>query len=292
MPQSGAESRGISIRKLMMLKIGIYVDAENIRYNGGQGMRYDILRRFAAREGGALLRMNTYVTFDRQRAARDREFAAKAFAYQQMLRDNGWKVIVKDVRRYEDDEGNVRTKANADLDLAVDVLLEVANLDQVLLVTGDGDFLRLVSAIQSRGCRLELLAFENVSQELQRRADSCFSGYLVPDLVPPRQESPARWGELGSRVRGICTRWVDDKGYGFLRFVRAIGPGLWITDNRDPASPYGSVFCHTTQLRGVDAPLLRSRDTILEFTLAPSPQDGDSWVAEDVILVYAPGRGQ
>jgi len=40
-------------------------------------------------------------------------------------------------------------KANADLELAVDALLQAENLDYVLLETGDGDFMRLVRALQS-----------------------------------------------------------------------------------------------------------------------------------------------
>jgi uncharacterized LabA/DUF88 family protein len=271
------------------LRIGVYVDAENIRYNGGHAIRYDLLRRFAARDGGTVLRMNTYVTFDRQRAQQDRDFAARAFAYQQMVRENGWKVIVKEVRRYTDEEGVVRMKANADLDLAVDVLLQVENLDQVLLVTGDGDFLNVVNAVQNRGCRVELLAFENVSMQLQRQVDAFFSGYLIPDLVPCREPADAPWGQPGSRVRGICTRWFEDKGYGFFRYLSGTGPNLWVTDNRDPQSPYRSVYCHATRLRsGLDPGVLQHRDTILEFTLGPNPQDPDGFAAEDVALVWAP----
>jgi len=46
------------------IRVGVFVDAENVRYNGGYQMRYDVLRRFASREGGALQRLNTYMAFD------------------------------------------------------------------------------------------------------------------------------------------------------------------------------------------------------------------------------------
>jgi hypothetical protein len=106
------------------LRVGVFVDAENVRYNGGYQMRYDVLRRFAAREGGSIQRLNTYIAFDVERAREDREYAKKARAYQQMVRDFGWKITVKPVRRYTDENGNVTTKANADLDMAVDVMLQ------------------------------------------------------------------------------------------------------------------------------------------------------------------------
>ncbi|MBL3527006.1 MAG: NYN domain-containing protein [gamma proteobacterium endosymbiont of Lamellibrachia anaximandri] len=272
------------------LKIGVFVDAENIRYNGGYQLRYDILRRFAARFGGNLLRMNTYIAFDQERAKDDYEYAKRARSYQQMVRDYGWKIIVKIVRRYTDEEGNVTTKANADLDLAVDAMLQSEKLDLVLLVTGDGDFLQVVTALQDRGCRVELLAFRNVSKELQRQVDDFFSGFLIPDLLPVSYEPRNEWGSPGSCVRGICSKWFPDKGYGFLRFIRRIDPNLWITDPRDPESPYESVFCHANELAdGVTDELLSNRETVLEFYIEKSDK-GDGMVANNVRLVPSYGN--
>ncbi|RDH89059.1 MAG: NYN domain-containing protein [endosymbiont of Seepiophila jonesi] len=272
------------------LKIGVFVDAENIRYNGGYQLRYDILRRFAARYGGNLLRMNTYIAFDQERAKDDYEYAKRARSYQQMVRDYGWKIIVKIVRRYTDEEGNVTTKANADLDLAVDAMLQSEKLDLVLLVTGDGDFLQVVTALQDRGCRVELLGFRNVSKELQRQVDDYFSGYLIPDLLPISYEPRNEWGSPGSCVRGICSKWFPDKGYGFLRFIKRIDPNLWITDPRDAESPYESVFCHANELAdGVTDELLSSRENVLEFYIEKS-EKGDGMVANNVRLVPSYGN--
>lgn len=266
------------------------MDAENIRYNGGYQLRYDILRRFAARFGGNLLRMNTYIAFDQERAKDDYEYAKRARSYQQMVRDYGWKIIVKYVRRYTDEEGNVTTKANADLDLAVDAMLQSEKLDLVLLVTGDGDFLQVVTALQDRGCRVELLGFRNVSRELQRQVDDYFSGFLIPDLLPISYEPRNEWGSPGSCVRGICSKWFPDKGYGFLRFIRHIDPNLWITDPRDPESPYESVFCHANELAdGVTDELLSNRETVLEFYIEKSDK-GDGMVANNVRLVPSYGN--
>ena len=270
------------------LKVGVFVDAENIKFNGGYQLRYDILRRFAARDGGTLLRLNTYLAYDQERARDDPDYARKSRSYQQMVRDFGWKVIVKQVRRFTDDEGNVSTKANADLDLAVDAMLQVENLDLVLLVTGDGDFLQVVTALQNRGCRVELLGFKNVSLRLQRQVDAFYRGYLIPDLLPFSSDQRTDWGSPGSLVRGICTKWFPDKGYGFLRFIRSVSPNLWITDPREPDSPYQSVFCHANELiDGVGNDELLNRDTVLEFRLAESDVD-DGLVAQQVRLLYAP----
>lgn len=270
------------------LKVGVFVDAENIRFNGGYQLRYDILRRFAARNGGTLLRLNTYLAFDQERAKDDPDYAKKSYVYQQMVRDFGWKISVKIVRRFTDEEGNVTTKANADLELAVDAMLQTENLDQILLVTGDGDFLQLVSALQNRGCRVELLAFKNVSRQLQRQVDAFYSGFLIPDLLPFSYEPRNEWGQPGSVVRGVCTKWFPDKGYGFLRFIKKISPNLWITDPREPDSPFASVFCHVNELaEGVTPEVLMNRETIVEFYLQESEQKDNGLIATNVRLVLS-----
>ena len=265
------------------LKIGVFVDAENIKLNGGFQMRYDVLRRFAARDGGHMLRLNTYLAFDRDRAAVDMDYQRKSYAYQQTVREFGWKVITKEVRRYRDEEGVETTKANADLDLAVDAMLQVENLDKILLVTGDGDFLRLVTALQNRGCRVELLAFRNISGDLQRQVDAFYSGYVIPDLLPISYEPRNHWGEVGSCVRGVCAKWFPEKGYGFLRFVKHIGPHFWVTDARAPDSPYQTVFCHARELaEGISAEDLMNRDNVFEFYLKESDQKVGESAAQNV----------
>ncbi|MEW8014525.1 MAG: NYN domain-containing protein [Candidatus Sedimenticola endophacoides] len=272
------------------LKVGVFVDAENIKFNGGYQLRYDVLRKFAARDGGTLLRLNTYLAFDQERAREEGEYAKKSYIYQQMVRDFGWKIIVKNVRRFTDEEGNVTTKANADLDLAVDAMLQAENLDSILLVTGDGDFLQVVTALQNRGCRVELLCFRNVSKQLQRQVDAFYRGYLIPDLLPFPHEPRNDWGKPGSCVRGVCTKWFPDKGYGFLRFVREITPNLWITDPRAPDSPYESVFCHANELAdGLDVDDMLNRETVIEFYLQESEVD-EGLIATNVRKVYAPSH--
>ncbi|MEY2340609.1 NYN domain-containing protein [Acidithiobacillus sp. IBUN Pt1247-S3] len=273
------------------LRIGVYVDAENVRYNGGYSMRYDVLRRFAARGDGhmvgQIIRLNTYMAVDGQRNRVDSDYRDRIRAYQQAVRDLGWKIIEKPVRWFTDDEGNAVAKANADLDLAVDVMLQSERLDQVLLVTGDGDFLQVVRALQNRGCRVEVLGFRNVSLDLQHEADAFYSGYLIPGLLPARGDGKVAWGEFGSRVRGICSRWEADRGFGFIRFQREVSGHLWVTDTRQDDSPYSSAFVHISDLpRELDVGDLPSRDIVLEFDLEPSEMERGGFVAKRCMVVY------
>ena len=275
---------------MSQLKVGVYVDAENIKYNGGYNLRYDVLRHFAARNDGHLLRLNMYLAFDADRAKEDGEYARKTYNYHNTLRDFGWKVIPKHVKRYTDADGNVTTKANADLEIAVDAMLQAENLDEILLLTGDGDFLTLVNALQNKGCRVELMGFNNVSRVLTRQVDACHSGFLIPDLVPITTETRNNWGEVGSVVRGYCSKWFPDKGYGFLNFLTTVQGKLWITDQREPDSPWSSVFCHINELGdGLNAEDMQNRDTVVEFQLKASDVE-EGMVAQNVRRVQVQSR--
>ncbi|HHD11350.1 MAG TPA: NYN domain-containing protein [Deltaproteobacteria bacterium] len=251
-------------------KVGIYVDVSNITRNGGHGMRYDILRDFACREGDEPIRLNAYVAYDEERARTDIDYKERTLNFYSTLRDYGYKVIEKPVTWYEDETGLKYGKANADLDMAVDTLLQSENLDRVLLATGDGDFVQVVKALQNKGCRVEAVAFQNVSSQLKREVDLFFSGYLIPQLLPIKEneERGVRWGEIGSRVRGICYSYNHAKNYGFMRFLKHIGPGLWVTDTRRPESPYETAFAHESNFDpAVDMDKLPNREYIFEFDI-------------------------
>lgn len=267
--------------------LGVYVDATNISRNGGQRMQYDVLREFSCRDNAEAVRLNVYLSYDEEKADSNPTYRDKARAYQSALREIGYKVIEKRVKWFVDENGNRYGKANADLDMAVDVLLQSENLDRVLLVTGDGDFVQVIRALQNKGCRVETMAFDNVSEELKRESDMYISGYLVPGLLPTRGDdyfAPA-WGELGSRVRGYCYHHDDNKSFGFMRFLVKLSPYLWKTDSRDAESPYRTAFFHDSSLPdGFNVMKLPSRNHIFEFTLAEP--NGKQPVATDVSLVH------
>ncbi|MBL8171866.1 MAG: NYN domain-containing protein [Acidobacteria bacterium] len=268
-------------------RVGVYVDVANINRNGGYGMGYEILREFACRDDAEAVRLNAYVSYDAEKARRDPYYFHRTNSFYSVLRDFGYKVIQKEVKWFTDEDGNRVAKANADLDLAVDALLQSEKLDRVLLVTGDGDFVQVVRALQNKGCRVEVVAFRNVSQELRREADIFLSGYLIPNLLPiDRAEGENIWGEVEHRVRGICYYHKND--FGFMRFLRRIDQNLWMTDAKHPESPYGTAWFHDSSLpqssNGAIGPELPSRKFIFEFKLVKA--DGDKGLrAIDIQLV-------
>jgi uncharacterized LabA/DUF88 family protein len=257
-------------------RVGVYVDVANINRNGGYGMGYEVLREFACRDLAEAVRLNAYVSYDAEKARREPYYFHRTNSFYSVLRDFGYKVIQKEVKWFTDEDGNKVAKANADLDLAVDALLQSEKLDRVLLVTGDGDFVQVVRALQNKGCRVEVLAFKNVSHELRREADMFMSGYLVPELLPIEDHGTEEniWGEVEHRVRGICYYHKND--FGFMRYLRHIDPNLWVTDAKHPDSPYGTAWFHDSNLPpGSNGPIhdLPSRKFIFEFKLTKTEQD-------------------
>ncbi len=249
-----------------MLKTGIYVDAENIRLCGGYGMRYDVLVELAGAGKSVLLRANSYLAEDRARTKEDPEYRQKLYRYHDVLRQCGFRVIKKYVKHFVDDEGILTTKANADMDLAIDALHQARNLDRVILLTGDSDFIRLVLALQNMGCRVEVIGFKYVSADLKEAADSFLSGYLVPGLLPI-QSAP---GE--NRQRGVPINYNPDRGFGFMRYFRLRPEGL-VPE---------SVFFHCSKAQDVTEGQFLDPGQIFEFTITKNPDNNSRTEAWDI----------
>lgn len=236
-----------------MLKTGIYIDAENIRLCGGYGMRYEVLVDLANSGNSTMLRANSYVVEDRQRTELDPEYRQKLYRYHDILRQYGFKLIKKYVKKFKDSDGVVTTKANADMDLAIDAILQARNLDRIILLTGDGDFVRLVTALQNRGCRVEVIGFHNVSTELREAADLYISGFLVPHLLPISSTDDDNW------YRGTAFNYNPGKGFGFMRYHRLSPEGLTSE----------TVFFHRSKTENeIDQQMFNQPTQIFEFKIA------------------------
>ena len=249
-----------------MLKTGVYVDAENIRLCGGYGMRYDVLVDLAQAGNSVLLRANSYLAEDRERTREDQDYRQKLYRYHDVLRQCGFKVIKKFVKHFVDDEGIITTKANADMDLAIDALLQARNLDRVILLTGDGDFIRLVLALQNMGCRVEVIGFNNVSHELKEAADSFLSGFLVPGLLPIHS------GGGENRQRGFPINYNPDRGFGFMRYYTLTSAGL----------KSESVFFHCSKAQDINDNLFLDSSNIFEFSIVANPDNNSRTEAWDI----------
>lgn len=265
--------------------VGVFVDAVNVTMHGGFGLRYDILRKFACRDGSQPLRMNVYLAYDERRAEEDGSYKEKTARFSEVLRDFEYKVIEKPVQYYKERESDeVITKSTVDMDMAVDMITQADYLDKMVVLTNNGSYVSVINAVQDKGCRVELIGFDDVAPELKKAVDLSISGYLIPGMLPI--ESPYPWGEVGSRVRGVCYDFSHNDGYGFMRYLDTIDENLWVTDSRFEQSPYETVFAHVSRFEdNFDTSFLPSRDLIFEFDLIENEK---GLVAEEIVLVSAP----
>ncbi len=107
---------------------------------------------------------------------------------------NGFTMVTKPTKEFTDAMGRRKIKGNMDIELAIDVLDMSAHLDHVVLFSGDGDFRRLVEAVQRRGVRVSVVSTVKsqppmVADELRRQADVFVE---LSDLAPEiaRQHAP------------------------------------------------------------------------------------------------------
>jgi uncharacterized LabA/DUF88 family protein len=74
-----------------------------------------------------------------------------------MLNRNGYQVVRKPVKVFAD--GN--TKADLDIELAIDMLTMADRVDRMILVSGDSDFVPVVKAVGQRGVRVQVIASQS-----------------------------------------------------------------------------------------------------------------------------------
>jgi len=85
-------------------------------------------------------------------------------------------MVTKPTKEFTDSMGRRKLKGNMDIELAIDVLEMAPHLDHVVLFSGDGDFRRLVEAVQRKGVRVSVVSTTRsqppmVADELRRQAD-------------------------------------------------------------------------------------------------------------------------
>src|SRR6201991_3896276 len=111
---------------------------------------------------------------------------------------NGFTMVTKPTKEFTDAMGRRKIKGNMDIELAIDVLDMSEHLDHVILFSGDGDFRRLVEAVQRRGLRVSVVSTIKssppmVADELRRQADDFIElSELAPLIARNPSERPQR----------------------------------------------------------------------------------------------------
>ena len=153
--------------------LAIFIDGSNL-FATAKTLNFDIdysnLRNFFAKRS-RLLRANYYTAL-----IEDAEYSPLR-PLVDWLDYNGYTMITKPTKEFTDSKGERKIKGNMDMELAIDMMGMAEHVDHMVLFSGDGDFRRLVEAVQRKGVRVSVVSSTKtnppmVADELRRQADS------------------------------------------------------------------------------------------------------------------------
>lgn len=91
----------------------------------------------------------------------------------------GYKLILKPVKLYHQEEGSTQRKANCDVDMAFYLMKEKDKFDKVLILSGDGDFLPVLKYLKEIGKAVIILARgPRTAREIRQFAGSNFRDFV------------------------------------------------------------------------------------------------------------------
>lgn len=153
-------------------RLGLFIDGSNL-YAAARALNFDIdykrlLNAFS--ENGRLVRAFYYTAL-----IEDQDYSPLR-PLVDWLDYNGYTLVTKPAKEFTDSKGRRKIKGNMDIELAVDIMEMAAHLDHAVLFSGDGDFRRLVEAVQWQGLRVTVVSTVQtnppmVADELRRQSD-------------------------------------------------------------------------------------------------------------------------
>ena len=170
-------------------RVALFIDGVN-NHSAAQALGFDIdYQRLLSlfREKGRLVRAYYYTAL-----VEDQEYSPIRPLID-WLDYNGYTMVTKPTKEFTDAMGRRKIKGNMDIELAIDMLEMAEHLDHVILFSGDGDFRRLVEAVQRRGLRVSVVSTIKssppmVADELRRQADDFIE---LSDLAPLIARNPS-----------------------------------------------------------------------------------------------------
>src|SRR6185436_13969933 len=108
---------------------------------------------------------------------------------------NGYTLVTKNAKEFTDAMGRRKIKGNMDIEICVDMMNMSEHVDHIVLFSGDGDFRRLVEAVQRKGRRVSVVSTLRtqpamVADELRRQADHFIELVEIQPLIAREGVSP------------------------------------------------------------------------------------------------------
>jgi len=175
-------------------RVALFIDGANL-YATAKALGFDIdYKRLLVhfRRQGQLVRALYYTAL-----VEDQEYSSIRPLID-WLDYNGYTMVTKTAKEFTDATGRRKIKGNMDIELAVDAMELSEYLDHIVLFSGDGDFRRLVEAVQRRGLRVSVVSTIKssppmVADELRRQADDFIElSELAPLIARNPSERAAR----------------------------------------------------------------------------------------------------
>lgn len=153
-------------------KLALFIDGSNL-YAAAKALEFDIDYRLLltwAAEKGRLVRAFYYTAL-----IEDQEYSPIR-PLVDWLDYNGYSMVTKPTKEFVDSQGRRKIKGNMDIELAIDMMEMADHVDHIMLFSGDGDFRRLIEAVQRKGVRVTVVSTVKsappmVADELRRQAD-------------------------------------------------------------------------------------------------------------------------
>jgi len=98
----------------------------------------------------------------------------------------GYRVVTKPIKRLAD--GNI--KANMDMEMALEILEQAPSLDEIVIVSGDSDFVSLINRLARMGKKVVVIGPEQYSSpELIQACHEFITLSQIPGFLEPRIET-------------------------------------------------------------------------------------------------------
>jgi uncharacterized LabA/DUF88 family protein len=184
-------------------KIALFIDGANL-YSAARSLNFDIdykrlLDEF--RKRGILIRAYYYTAL-----VDDQEYSPIR-PLVDWLDYNGFTLVTKAAREYTDASGRRRFRGDMDIEIAVDMLTMADNADHLVLFSGDGDFRRLVEAVQQKGVRVTVVSTVKsqppmASDDLRRQCDQFVDLADLAAIVGRPRQNGGQNGGLPRFIQG------------------------------------------------------------------------------------------
>lgn len=153
------------------MKIMLVVDGDNLYKCQRDHLNWwidpDKLKQWVAKLG-TIERATYYASvYDDLTEGREKFFRA--------LSHMGYSIVVQKVKHITQKDGTIKDKGSMDVKMATDICISIDTFDMLVLVSGDGDFVPVVQAVQSRGKLIRVISYHEVlAKDLRELTGPCY----------------------------------------------------------------------------------------------------------------------